>query len=683
MSGLPSAVQALCVGDVRGGQGLFVGGSFDEAGGHRVRHVARWDGAAFSPLGLGVGGKVNALCVSSLGGSPELFVGGDFDYVGGHVPAANVARYGGGGWAPLGLGVSSSVYALREHELGAGPELLVGGKFEQVDGGPFFSDLSYLARWHGAGWSALPARPNGPVHTLATFDEGQGAHLFAGGGMGAASGAWIGVQRLEGAAWTMLGSGLNKPAHSLFAFEGELLVGGSFDFAGGKMLTRVGRWDGASWSAMGSGANLPVTCWAVFDEGAGPALFAGGGFTFLDGTPIRFVARWDGAGWSQLGGGLDAFYLGGASDLTVFDDGTGPALYAVGNLQSAGSLAVNNIARWDGSAWSSVGGGLPGGLKPTCAAVFDDGAGQALYVAGDELLAGSTKAVVVRWDGGAWTQIGVSAGWSSVQSMTVFDDGSGAALYVGGDFTDLNGVPLAGLARWDGVAWSDFGGGFDFGIYDFGVRALAVVDAGDGAALCAGGDFSGAGGVPANGIARWDGAAWTPLGAGVGEVYALAGFDDGTGQALYAAGSFEEAPDSGDAYLARFGFAAVQPIPGCHGNSATLSPLAPAAKLGAAFPVELTSSAIASGTAYFLGGQSALDAAGCGPFVAGLGELLLGAAPASLGQASMTGGAATLPLVVPSAPALVGSTVDLGGVAFGTAPLAVELTNGLAVRILH
>ena len=43
--------------------------------------------------------------------------------------------------------------------------------------------------------------------------------------------------------------------------------------------------------------------------------------------------------------------------LTVFDDGTGPALYAGGRFSEAGGVSVNSLARWDGEEWSDVGGG--------------------------------------------------------------------------------------------------------------------------------------------------------------------------------------------------------------------------------------------------------------------------------------------------------------------------------------
>ena len=40
---------------------------------------------------------------------------------------------------------------------------------------------------------------------------------------------------------------------------------------------------------------------AVFDDGSGPLLYAGGNFG-IAGMPQTFVARWNGTAWSSLGG---------------------------------------------------------------------------------------------------------------------------------------------------------------------------------------------------------------------------------------------------------------------------------------------------------------------------------------------------------------------------------------------
>lgn len=131
-----------------------------------------------------------------------------------------------------------------------------------------------------------------------------------------------------------------------------------------------------------------------------------------------------------------------------------------------------------------------------------------------------------------------------VYAAVVFNDGSGAALYVGGDFALAGGVAAARVARFNGVAWSNVGAGFDAP-----VRALAVHDDGTGPALYAGGSFATTGGAPAACVARWSPGTgqWSAVGGGVAgpapTVYALTSFAPvGGGPAfLYAGGSFTSA----------------------------------------------------------------------------------------------------------------------------------------------
>jgi hypothetical protein len=128
-----------------------------------------------------------------------------------------------------------------------------------------------------------------------------------------------------------------------------------------------------------------------------------------------------------------------------------------------------------------------------------------------------------------------------VQTLAVYDDGSGSALYAGGDFSFAGGAPADNIAKWDGASWTNLASGVS-GSGSTRVYALAVYDDGGGSALYAAGDFILAGGAPANNIAKWDGSTWTALGSGVNNsVFARAVHNDGSGPALYAGGLFGNA----------------------------------------------------------------------------------------------------------------------------------------------
>ena len=78
------------------------------------------------------------------------------------------------------------------------------------------------------------------------------------------------------------------------------------------------------------------------------------------------------------------------------------------------------------------------------------------------------------------------------------------------------------------------------------VCALAVLPNGD---LVAGGGFTTAGGVSANGIARWNGTSWSALGSGMdASVYALATLPNGN---LVAGGEFSVVNGAVSVYIAQ------------------------------------------------------------------------------------------------------------------------------------
>ena len=83
----------------------------------------------------------------------------------------------------------------------------------------------------------------------------------------------------------------------------------------------------------------------VFDDGTGPALYAGGEFHDAGGTPANSVARWDGTAFTPLGSGLPGT-LPWVYSMTTFDDGSGPALWAGGVFDTAGVHSSRAVARW-------------------------------------------------------------------------------------------------------------------------------------------------------------------------------------------------------------------------------------------------------------------------------------------------------------------------------------------------
>ena len=55
----------------------------------------------------------------------------------------------------------------------------------------------------------------------------------------------------------------------------------------------------------GPGGPGVVEAMTVYDDGSGPALVIGGAFTAVGGVVVNRIARWNGNSWSQLGSGMD------------------------------------------------------------------------------------------------------------------------------------------------------------------------------------------------------------------------------------------------------------------------------------------------------------------------------------------------------------------------------------------
>ncbi|MBA4251862.1 MAG: hypothetical protein C0425_08355 [Chlorobiaceae bacterium] len=105
----------------------------------------------------------------------------------------------------------------------------------------------------------------------------------------------------------------------------------------------------------------------------------------------------------------------------------------------------------------------------------------------------------------------------------------GTDIYAGGDFTGAGGIAANRIAKWNGTSWSPLGSGVNGPVY-----ALTT----DGTNLYVGGQFTTAGGVSARNIAKWNGTSWSALGSGInGSVESLARI----GTVIYAGGDFNSA----------------------------------------------------------------------------------------------------------------------------------------------
>jgi hypothetical protein len=315
----------------------------------------------YKPLGDGIIGIVNA--ITSFDG--KLYVGGNIAAAGGQ--AANyIASWDGTAWAPLGSGTSWPVYAFAEYD----GKLIVGGSFGSAGGIP----VNKVAAWDGSSWSALGTGLDGNyrVNDMCVIRD----TLWVTGVEDLYADNKLFIAAWDGSTWAMIESGTPGMGRAACMYmSGALLIGG-YTLDGGSATPFVKTISGGVWYDWDH-HSLPTT---VFDL----AYYDGYGHVGGTGSsPVRYFSMsWHPVGSDSflgLGGGGASVY-----DLCVFGDN----LIAVGDIESIGGTTVNNIAAWNGSAWSPLGTGFRNANWVNALAVWQN----KLYVGGDFFEAGGVVA---------------------------------------------------------------------------------------------------------------------------------------------------------------------------------------------------------------------------------------------------------------------------------------------------
>jgi len=236
-----------------------------------------------------------------------------------------VASYSAGAWSTIGgvvtPGVNGDVWAL---DVLAG-NLYVGGQFSATKSG---TAVNNIVEWNGAAWTALTSGLTGSIYDnqiATTQDEctifnaalnpdptvmaltDDGTNLYVGGDFTTAGGTsgFNNIAEWNGASWSKLGTGMtgaggglgtangdNANVYALVMYNGNLIAGGDWEFAGGTSNIFIAQWNGSAWSGFssscGTGISSDVFCLCVSNG----SLFAGGQFP----DPANYVGQYTGAG---------------------------------------------------------------------------------------------------------------------------------------------------------------------------------------------------------------------------------------------------------------------------------------------------------------------------------------------------------------------------------------------------
>jgi len=343
-------------------------------------------------------------------------------------------------------------------------------------------------------------------------------------------------------------SWLPLPGDPFFSTEG---TGEEFTIMNGKLYMlyfdfvdqsyKISSWDGSNWieeTIVPNGNFVPYGFTNYKNE-----LYVGGGFPeSSSGIPGgNGIIRWDGTQWKSLGIGVTDTSRGTTSTRNMYE--YQGELYVGGNFNKAGNIYSQGIAKWDGSNWSEVGGGLSTGPRVNFAIALDFIEYQGKLIIGGEFyrVGADTATNIVAWDGSNWESLGPKTGTArQIKALEIFQ---GDLIAYGGNVSQFGGKQIREMARWDGTDWHDMG----FSSTQFtDIRDLQVYNGELYAAGARTDLFPNLSSYRIN-VMKYTNGGWVPVASPNSNVRELAVYQD----RLYAIGAFTESCERSVASVAR------------------------------------------------------------------------------------------------------------------------------------
>ena len=355
-----------------------------------------------------------------------------------------------------------------------------------------------------------------------------------------------GVAMWDGTRWSALGSGLSDAARvdieNVTALpNGDIVVAGRFDHAGGLPASKIARWDGTHWHALGLGP----TAFGPMDSLSDGRLVVSSSGKDAQGNVIRGIAIWDGVAWMWRGiVKMNDGSPGVINDLKVLSDGR---VVVVGRFEQIGGLPISQAAIVDpvSDSCTSIGDRPLAGTVWNVSSLPDGD----IVVAGTPAATGGAIAPFVARcspSGGPWTIFGTSATLPVGSSSIVMATDTLGRVYIGGDhrrYTD----DAWGIFRSDGGDWQLVGPDLYGSIF-------GILPRPDGRVLAAGAKY----GIQQLADGAWQSVntvtsfhPWDMVQSSDGRVFALVAIDDSSG-ADYSVGLYERIADQWQPIETRF-----------------------------------------------------------------------------------------------------------------------------------
>ncbi len=424
------AVRAFANFDDGSGEALFVGGKFGQCAGQAASLVARYDGKSWDNLagGIPVAPFFADFYVADLAGfdndlGHHLYAVGYNGYV------ENLARWSGFEWTLLpwkGAAFEQVVHAAIEvYDLGdgLGEQMFVAG-YDLVANVPVLAVLDYeeLTRIDEIPWEANPTGDSFYLTDVIGFDDGTGPALYLAGHFDLpetlGGGVARGIARYRDGQISALDASYWPQAYeftdvrlAVHPIEGipRLIAAWSLPLGAiSNPFAALTAWDGTTWQDLGALNGTQIGAIASFDaeDGLGPCLVVSGNFTSIGGHPTGGLARLHGSNWLRMVATNQWLYSNRLASYRP-TPGAPPSLLIASPEMSVGFEPEESLTRWQAGEVHAIHAppaALNGGAKVLCS--YDAGNGLELYAGGNFTLAGDAQvAGLARWDGSAWSPV--------------------------------------------------------------------------------------------------------------------------------------------------------------------------------------------------------------------------------------------------------------------------------------
>ena len=355
-------------------------------------------------------------------------------------------------WEQLGKGTNDAVREIFADTLDS--LLYIGGNFKYI-GNPYISEdtlaVNGITKWTKTEYLPLATGQDycinvcDPILSIFRFQD----EIYCNASVKSFSGVEVkGIAKWNGSNWHPVGEGLsdsfggNGNTYSQIIYQEDLVVGGGFTRVGTDTVYGIARWDGVNWHSM----NFPavpsffpfISAMAIYND----ELYVAGNFqALINGGVTSDVAKFDGTQWHEVGGGLKGGWSF-AEDLIMFKN----ELYLCGYFWKSDGNAGNMIMKLQNDQWADVAGGVSNQLHDMV--IFND----ELYVAGGFEYAGDGVPAnnIAKWTGEKWCGLG-SVFDNRILCVEVFNND----LYIGGGFTLIDGDTVNYIAKWIGGDYVD------------------------------------------------------------------------------------------------------------------------------------------------------------------------------------------------------------------------------------